>query len=1066
MAEAVFLSSAERRSEHHAVAPRPGEPVADNQASRPGPVLRSLRPSQVPVQPATPPSVPSVLRGPGQPLATTLKEEMEGRLGADLSKVRVHVGAEARASAAALGASAYTSGDDVVVGDGGADKHTLAHELTHVIQQRSGPVAGTVSRDGLRLSDPSDPFERHAAATASRVMARPAGPRAAPGDIHGPARRRPPARSTSAVPVVQRHPGKEKLKGSHKASDHVSPEDQREHEKLAQDRFSKMTSEELLLHLGGTEALVDVPLEDLPPELQAWIRSIRKYLTDLEQALATSKGGTDRGNIEKTFRDRLKEGARSWHDDEHGKIPPPKAEGLSDRAGFFQRWRQDDAFLGKDVPAKQAKKEFSGQKYPYREYTATGWRQADQIGRLIYDPIDDQFYLTLSHYNEERYFRIVCPPRPAVGAPQGPSAAVVSEAEIDTWLYQAWSGLSGELAKLGLGGKGAAAVPPSKDALRCLMELHRLRGLYVAAYEGARGEVAAKQAKKKKAETIKAKLEEKVNPKGGKGSKGSQKSKQEAKATEEKPGEEISSFIWLGATFYVSSVAGYVGYHDGKKYQWPRYDGTKIGAVAALFRQCVDRGWVIADEATSLMLAALVVETVRHPVASVEALFSVIERSPFPSDMQAFGTALPMSAGGTFSTGSVASGVIKQETALSRQVLSHVLGNITQSQLNAKAQELGRDGFIAQVMEWLSLGLSEPERQAKARSKIRWSEESTWDLKREVESTRGGMEISPGQPEGSRAKEQVEEQPLSPEMIAFLEALTKVSHARPQEAFTEQELAELEELMYTESGELAKEGEEAPAVEGRKAPAEESRVGFPSRLSSLPGYFLYLLYLLYSLFGRSATPAEENKESVQENPLLRPGRPAVPAKKSKEEQPSTTPRRTRGYPANAFKVIPNPGGGDCLFHALAGETLSDDELAEVRKEVAHERRGMPPSAATNANNIMAALVQTGHRDIAAQFRGIDEVPNDVYAQMQAIPGMFAGDNEIVQWCMYQSANGHLQEVTVVDADGTLSVFSATGRRQITVTRENRLAKAQESIKTTGIGLYKTPGHYERIQEFT
>ncbi|MFI1812300.1 DUF4157 domain-containing protein [Streptomyces sp. NPDC020422] len=120
------------------------------------------------------PLVHDVLRRPGRPLAEPLRAEMEARLGADFSDVRVHTGATAQRSAAEIGARAYTSGRDVVIGAGGGDKHTLAHELTHVIQQRSGPVSGTDNGSGLSLSDPSDAFERAAEANAVRVMARPA----------------------------------------------------------------------------------------------------------------------------------------------------------------------------------------------------------------------------------------------------------------------------------------------------------------------------------------------------------------------------------------------------------------------------------------------------------------------------------------------------------------------------------------------------------------------------------------------------------------------------------------------------------------------------------------------------------------------------------------------------------------------------------------------------------------------------------------------------------------------------------------------------------------------------
>ncbi|MFI1360637.1 DUF4157 domain-containing protein [Streptomyces sp. NPDC020898] len=95
---------------------------------------------------------------------------MEGRFGADFSDVRLHTGIAAQRSAAEIGAHAYTSGNHVVIGEGGGDRHTLAHELTHVIQQRQGPVSGTDSGSGLSISDPSDRFEREAEEQAHRVL--------------------------------------------------------------------------------------------------------------------------------------------------------------------------------------------------------------------------------------------------------------------------------------------------------------------------------------------------------------------------------------------------------------------------------------------------------------------------------------------------------------------------------------------------------------------------------------------------------------------------------------------------------------------------------------------------------------------------------------------------------------------------------------------------------------------------------------------------------------------------------------------------------------------------------
>ncbi|MGW7514398.1 eCIS core domain-containing protein [Streptomyces sp. NPDC054796] len=125
-----------------------------------------------PVQRST--TVHDVLRGPGRPLDAAVSADMEGRLGADFSDVRLHTGPAAQRSAAEIGARAYTSGSHVVIGEGGADKETLAHELIHVIQQRQGPVAGTDTGDGLAVSDPGDRFEREAAAGAARAVSGPA----------------------------------------------------------------------------------------------------------------------------------------------------------------------------------------------------------------------------------------------------------------------------------------------------------------------------------------------------------------------------------------------------------------------------------------------------------------------------------------------------------------------------------------------------------------------------------------------------------------------------------------------------------------------------------------------------------------------------------------------------------------------------------------------------------------------------------------------------------------------------------------------------------------------------
>lgn len=89
-----------------------------------------------------PPSVHSALRSPGSPLDATTREFMESRFGRDFGRVRVHTDREAADSAGSVSARAYTVGNHIVFGRGeyapasSAGRHLLAHELTHVLQQR------------------------------------------------------------------------------------------------------------------------------------------------------------------------------------------------------------------------------------------------------------------------------------------------------------------------------------------------------------------------------------------------------------------------------------------------------------------------------------------------------------------------------------------------------------------------------------------------------------------------------------------------------------------------------------------------------------------------------------------------------------------------------------------------------------------------------------------------------------------------------------------------------------------------------------------------------------------
>lgn len=87
--------------------------------------------------------IDAVQGGSGQSLPESERQFFETRFGASFSTVRVHTGSLAHEAARILGARAFTVGHDVVFGAGQYrpgtrdGRHLLAHELTHVVQQRA-----------------------------------------------------------------------------------------------------------------------------------------------------------------------------------------------------------------------------------------------------------------------------------------------------------------------------------------------------------------------------------------------------------------------------------------------------------------------------------------------------------------------------------------------------------------------------------------------------------------------------------------------------------------------------------------------------------------------------------------------------------------------------------------------------------------------------------------------------------------------------------------------------------------------------------------------------------------
>jgi outer membrane protein OmpA-like peptidoglycan-associated protein len=110
----------------------------------------------------------------GSALPETIQRKFEASLGADLSGVRVHTGAESANAATAVGARAYTTGQDIHFAAGqydpssAAGEHLLAHEVAHTVQQRGAPPARQYK---LEVSSPADRLEHEADSAADAMVA-------------------------------------------------------------------------------------------------------------------------------------------------------------------------------------------------------------------------------------------------------------------------------------------------------------------------------------------------------------------------------------------------------------------------------------------------------------------------------------------------------------------------------------------------------------------------------------------------------------------------------------------------------------------------------------------------------------------------------------------------------------------------------------------------------------------------------------------------------------------------------------------------------------------------------
>jgi hypothetical protein len=110
-------------------------------------------------------------RGGGQKLDDSTREKVGGGLGDSLQDVRVHTDDHANSLAHSVSARAFTTGSDVYFAKGehnpgsSEGQQLLAHELTHVVQQRGAATSGP-----LQVSQPGDALENEAEAAAGDLV--------------------------------------------------------------------------------------------------------------------------------------------------------------------------------------------------------------------------------------------------------------------------------------------------------------------------------------------------------------------------------------------------------------------------------------------------------------------------------------------------------------------------------------------------------------------------------------------------------------------------------------------------------------------------------------------------------------------------------------------------------------------------------------------------------------------------------------------------------------------------------------------------------------------------------
>ncbi len=108
-------------------------------------------------------------RGSGSGLESGFRSSMESSLGTSLEGVRVHSGAESDSLNRSISAKAFTTGNDIFLRNdvSPSDHSTMAHEVAHVVQQRTMDTSGS---SGMTVGAADSSYEHEADAFASAAL--------------------------------------------------------------------------------------------------------------------------------------------------------------------------------------------------------------------------------------------------------------------------------------------------------------------------------------------------------------------------------------------------------------------------------------------------------------------------------------------------------------------------------------------------------------------------------------------------------------------------------------------------------------------------------------------------------------------------------------------------------------------------------------------------------------------------------------------------------------------------------------------------------------------------------